>query len=65
MIKKILEKILLSKDERKLGQQLLSSGLSNIEVTNRGTIIACGKQIAQTPEFKKIIVDFKKTKYTK
>lgn len=48
---KLLGKILLNADERRLGAALVQSGIKGAKVIGRGTIVVDGQAIASSKEF--------------
>lgn len=53
-LKFILGHLILSKDMRELGEDLVETGSSGAEVVGRGTIVVDGKVIASSSEFKRL-----------
>lgn len=54
MFGKLLGKILLNEDARKIGENLSASNITGAEVVGRGTIVVDGKTIASSKEFQEL-----------
>ncbi|MBE4159106.1 hypothetical protein HJ102_16745 [Vibrio parahaemolyticus] len=54
MFGKLLGKILLNEDARKIGEDLRESNITGAEVVGRGTIVVDGKTIASSKEFQEL-----------